>query len=185
MTIIDPTQTSELNRTHNESIDHLVGTRLPELTLLATDNDRVNLAELSGTVIVYVYPMTGRPDTPPPDGWDQIPGAKGCTPQSCSFRDHFSELLKCDARVFGLSTQSTEYQLEAKERLDLPFELLSDLNLNLKDALNLPTFDDAGIELYKRITLIVRDGAIDKVFYPVFSPGENANEVLKWLQSPA
>jgi peroxiredoxin len=129
--------------------------------------------------------MTGRPGVPLPDGWDGIPGARGCTPQSCSFRDHYAELKALHTGVFGLSTQSSAYQREARDRLHLPFELLSDSGLQLKDALRLPTFTFAGIELFKRLTLVTRDGHIEKVFYPVFPPDQNANEVLTWLRESA
>lgn len=169
----------------DDAADHLELKHLPNISFPATNGKSVNVSNLSGLVVFYIYPMTGRPDTPLPDGWDEIPGARGCTPQSCSFRDHYSDLQKYNACVYGLSTQSSEYQREAKERLHLPFELLSDSSLELKEALNLPTFETAGMELYKRITLIVRDGIIDRVFYPVFPPSHNADEVLKWLQSHA
>ena len=163
--------------------DHLNGLLLPEVSLKATNNKSVNIHQLPGVVVFYIYPMTGRPDTPLPDGWDEIPGARGCTPQTCSFRDHYSELQTLNAQVFGLSAQETSYQLEAKERLHLPFELLSDRKLVLKALLKLPTFTVSGMVLYKRITLISRDGLVSKVFYPVFPPGENAEEVLSWLRS--
>ena len=163
--------------------DHLESKQLPVIPLLATDGQTVDISQLPGRTIIYIYPMTGRPDTPLPDGWDEIPGARGCTPQSCGFRDHYADLQTLNARVYGLSAQSTEYQREAKARLHLPFELLSDSKLGLKEALKLPTFQAAGSELYKRMTLIVREGTIEKVFYPVFPPGENADEVLEWLRS--
>ena len=165
--------------------DHLNGMRLPDISLFSTSNEVVIVNQLQGFTVLYIYPMTGRPDTPLPDGWDEIPGARGCTPQSCSFRDHHSELKSLNTQVFGISTQSTSDQLEAKERLHLPFDLLSDSSLALKGSLQLPTFKAAGMELYKRITLIVRDGVIIKTFYPVFPPSENAEEVLSWLQSNA
>jgi peroxiredoxin len=129
--------------------------------------------------------MTGRPGVPLPNGWEGIPGARGCTPQCCSFRDHFAELNALNTSVFGLSTQTTEYQKEVRERLHLPFELLSDSGHSLKTLLRLPTFTVAGVELYKRLTLIVEDGRIQKVFYPVFPPDQNAEEVLTWLQQNA
>ena len=164
---------------------HLDLKRLPNLSLLATNNETVCISDISGLVVFYVYPMTGRPDTPLPTDWDEIPGARGCTPQSCSFRDHYSQLQKYNASVYGVSVQPFKYQREAKQRLHLPFELLSDVNLELKQALQLPTFEAEGMELYKRITLIVCDGVIVKIFYPVFPPSNNADEVLKWLQSNA
>jgi len=167
------------------AVEHLKGTKLPNASFTATNNKLVNIQNQPGVVVFYIYPMTGRPDTPLPDGWDDIPGARGCTPQSCSFRDHYSEIQTLNANVFGLSTQSTNYQIEAKERLHLPFELLSDAHFTLRASLKLPTFEAAGMELYKRITLIARDGIISKVFYPVFPPDENAEEVLSWLRSHA
>lgn len=138
----------------------------------------VNLSSLSGLTVIYIYPMTGRPDTPLPDGWRQIPGASGCTPQSCSFRDHNEELNQLNATVFGLSTQSTVYQQEATERLHLPFALLSDEALKLAEALSLPTMEVEGKTLIKRITLICNNAVIKKVYYPVFPPDQNANEVI-------
>ena len=163
--------------------DHLETKQLPAILFSSTNDDVVNIRNLSGLLVIYVYPMTGQPDVPLPENWDEIPGARGCTPQSCSFRDHYSELQKYKASVYGLSTQSSEYQQEAKERLHLPFELLSDSSLALKEALNLPTFSVNDMELYKRVTLIARDGIIEKVFYPVFPPGNNAVEVIKWLET--
>lgn len=165
--------------------DHLESKRLANISLPATNGETVDIQNISGLVVYYIYPMTGRPDTSLPDNWDDIPGARGCTPQSCSFRDHYADLVKYNARVFGISTQSSEYQLEAKERLHLPFELLSDAGLKLKETMNLPTFEVANMALYKRMTLISREGIIEKVYYPVFPPGNNADEVLSWLQSNA
>jgi peroxiredoxin len=163
--------------------NHLSGLALPSINLSATSGRTVNLATLPGWVVIYCYPMTGRPGVPLPDGWDQIPGARGCTPQSCAFRDHSQELTALNAQVFGLSTQTTEYQREAAERLHLPFELLSDSSLQFANALRLPTFDVEGMRLIKRITLIARDGKIVKHFYPVFPPDKNAEDVVAWLQS--
>jgi peroxiredoxin len=134
---------------------------------------------------VYCYPRMGRPDEEMPQDWDEIPGARGCTPQSCAFRDHHAELRSLGARVFGLSAQGTEYQREAAQRLRLPFELLSDEELAFAKALGLPVFGAEGITLFKRLTLVVNDGRIEKVFYPVFPPNENAKEVIEWLsQNP-
>lgn len=161
---------------------HLEGLLIPETMLNSTDGAIVNLAELPGCWVIYVYPMTGRPDIPLPDGWDVIPGARGCTPQSCSFRDHYAELKTLRTGVFGLSVQTTDYQREARDRLRLPFQLLSDSTLQLKSTMRLPTFAVADMELFKRLTLIARDGRIEKVFYPVFPPDQNADEVLVWLR---
>lgn len=163
--------------------DHLRLANVPDLPLAATNGAKVNPGSLTGTTVIYIYPMTGRPDTPLPDDWDSIPGARGCTPQSCGFRDHYQELQALNTDVFGLSTQTSEYQREAKERLHLPFELLSDDKLQLKTLLRLPSFEAAGMELYRRLTLIVRDGSIVKVFYPVFPPSENADGVIYWLHN--
>ena len=163
--------------------DHLLSTRLPDIELPSTGGEAIAISQLPGLVVYYLYPMTGRPDTPLPNNWDQIPGARGCTPQSCSFRDHHAELTALNTRVFGLSVQTTRYQQEAKARLHLPFELLSDTQLELKQRLQLPTFEVDAMELYKRITLIAMNGNIVKVFYPVFPPGENAYDVMAWLQS--
>ena len=162
---------------------HLEGLRLPELTLTATDGTSLDLAQVPGRWVLYVYPMTGRPGVALPDGWDAIPGARGCTPQSCSFRDHFAELQALDTGVYGLSAQDSEYQREARDRLHLPFELLSDSELRLKSALRLPTFNVAGTELYRRLTLVVDDGRVAKLFYPVFPPDRNADDVLAWLRA--
>lgn len=162
---------------------HLAGTKLPDLALPATDGAPVNLSRLSGRTVIYIYPRTGVPGVDLPTGWDQIPGARGCTPQSCAFRDHFSDLTRLGvAHLYGLSTQDTAYQREAATRLHLPFALLSDEKLALTNALKLPTFWAAGMTLLKRMALIVDDGWITKVFYPVFPPDKNAAEVLAWLQ---
>jgi peroxiredoxin len=162
--------------------DHLPGLQLPSVPLLSTRRDYVNLANLRGRVVVYCYPRTGRPGEEPPRGWDQIPGARGCTPQSCAFRDHYREFQMLGVEVFGLSTQTTEYQCEAVSRLRLPFPLLSDAKLTFAAALRLPTFEVEGMTLLKRLTLIITDGRIEKVFYPVFPPDKNAAEVIRWLQ---
>src|ERR1051326_4714891 len=149
---------------------HLRGASLPSSALTATDGAIVDLATIPGRSVIYIYPMTGRPGVPLPDGWDDIPGARGCTPQSCGFRDHYAQLSALNTAVFGLSAQTTEYQKEARDRLHLPFELLSDSRLILKTLLRLPTFTVAGMELYKRLTLIIETGRIEKVFYPIFPP---------------
>ena len=141
----------------------------------------MDLSTLSGRTVVYCYPMTGRPDRDLPEGWDEIPGARGCTPQSCAFRDHHAQIRALGARVFGLSTQDTNYQREAVDRLRLPYELLSDEELSFARALDLPTFEAEGTTLLKRLTFVSENGRITKVFYPVFPPGENASAVVEWL----
>ena len=162
---------------------HLVGMKLPDVTLPATDGSSVNLSKLAGRTVIYVYPRTGVPGVDAPPGWDQIPGARGCTPQSCSFRDHFSDLKRLGvAQLFGLSTQDTAYQKEAAERLHLPFAILSDEQLTLGRAIRLPTFTTSGMTLFKRMALVIDNGTIVKVFYPVFPPDKNAAEVVAWLQ---
>jgi peroxiredoxin len=167
--------------THDGACDHLPGMRLPSVSLMSTAGDQVDLSALTGTTIVYCYPLTGRPDQNLPPGWDDIPGARGCTPQSCAFRDHHAELRELGARVFGLSTQDTAYQREASGRLHLPFLLLSDEKREFARALELPTFEAEGMTLIKRLTLVIEEGEILKVFYPVFPPGKNAEEVADWL----
>lgn len=162
---------------------HLTGMALPDLALPATDGTAVDLASLPGRTVVYIYPRTGVPGVDPPEGWDMIPGARGCTPQSCSFRDHFQELeaLGVD-HVFGLSTQDTAYQQEAVARLHLPFPVLSDEKLALAKLLKLPTFTVAGMTLLRRMVLVIDDGAITHVFYPVFPPDKSAADVVAWLK---
>jgi len=162
---------------------HLPGAKLPDLALKATSGPAVNLSKLKGRTVVYIYPRTGVPGVDPPPGWDQIPGARGCTPQSCSFRDHFAELKALRiAHVFGLSSQDTAYQREAAERLHLPFPILSDADLALALSLHLPMFMAAGMTLLARMALVIDDGTIVKVFYPVFPPDKSAAEVLTWLR---
>ena len=165
--------------------DHLVGLRLPDLALRSTRGRLVNLAREPGLVVVYCYPRTGRPDRPIPEGWDAIPGARGCTPQNCSFRDHHAHLQSFGASVYGMSTQAPDYQLEMAQRLALPHEVLSDAQLAFTRALRLPTFDFGGETLVKRLSIIARDGRIQKVFYPVFPPGADAGNVVAWLRSSA
>lgn len=160
---------------------HLEGMAMPAIALASTSGVKKNLGLESGISVVYFYPMTGRPDAPPMIGWNEIPGARGCTPQSCSFRDHHSDLLDLGAKVYGVSSQSTEDQIEAVQRLHLPFELLSDSNFEVTTALKLPTFEYNSLRLIKRLTLIIENGEIRKVFYPVFPPNENAANVIAWF----
>jgi peroxiredoxin len=164
--------------------DHLPGLELPTLSFPATTGGMVDLREAAaGTLVLYLYPRTGRPGVDLPPGWDAVPGARGCTPQTCAFRDRHDELVRLGARVAGLSAQTTDYQREAAERLRLPFPLLADPELRLAAALRLPTFEIEGARLYKRLTLVARAGVIAKVFYPVFPPDANAGEVAAWLSS--
>lgn len=165
--------------------DHLFGLELPKLGLPSTDGAVITLSRLTGRWVIYVYPMTGKPGVPLPEGWDEIPGARGCTPQSCGFRDHHAEIRALNADVLGLSAQDSADQLEARERLHLPFDLLSDSALELKHALRLPTFEAGGVELFKRLTMIGKDARIEKVIYPVFPPDRNADDVLAWLRDHA
>ena len=163
---------------------HLAGMKLPDLTLPATDGPPVNLAKLKGRAVVYIYPRTGVPGVDLPPGWNDIPGARGCTPQSCGFRDHFDELKRLGvAQLYGLSTQDSAYQQEAATRLHLPFAILSDEKMALTRALKLPTFTTSGMILLKRMALVIDDGVITKVFYPVFPPDKNAEEVMAWLHA--
>lgn len=165
--------------------DHLSGMRLPALVLRSTCGGSVDLAAVAAaveTLVLYVYPRTGIPGQPSPDGWDAIPGARGCTPQSCAFRDHHAELRAVGADVLGLSAQPASEQAAFAAREHLPFTLLSDPRLELARALRLPTFAAGGMTLYKRITLVVESGTIAKAFYPVFPPDRNAADVLAWLR---
>ncbi len=163
---------------------HLPGLLLSSLPLPATTGEPVDLASLGpGRVVVYAYPLTGRPNEPLPPDWDLIPGARGCTAEACSFRDHHAELTAAGARVFGLSTQPTEYQQELVQRLHVPFPILSDAGLAFTEALRLPASQVEGRTLLKRLTLILRAGRIEHVFYPVFPPDRHAGEVLDWLRS--
>lgn len=162
---------------------HLAGRKLPALSLFSTTGGQVDLSRLPGLAVLYLYPMTGRPGAPLPGGWNEIPGARGCTPQACSFRDRFGDLrLLGVTHLFGISTQTTAYQREAAERLNLPFPLLSDTALELAEMLDVPTFEAEGETLFKRLTLIALEGEIVKVFYPVFPPDRSAADVARWLE---
>jgi len=164
---------------------HLAGLQLPGVSLPATDGTRIDLSKLDGRTVVFAYPRTGTPgEISPVDAWDMIPGARGCTPQSCAFRDLFKELKGAGAdRVFGLSTQDTAYQREMAERLHLPFPVLSDAALTFATAARLPTMQVAGLTLTKRLALVIDDGVVAAVFYPVFPPDRNAGDVLAWLHA--
>jgi peroxiredoxin len=163
--------------------DHLPGLRLPSLSFPATTGGSLNLGELAAELLaLFVYPRTGRPGEESPPGWDEIPGARGCTPQSCGFRDLRAEFEALNCRVAGLSAQTADYQREAAERLRLGYPLLADPELRLAAALDLPTFIFDGVRLYSRLALVARGGEIVKVFYPVFPPDRNAADVLAWLQ---
>jgi peroxiredoxin len=167
----------------DRACDHLTGLAVPELTLDSSQGP-VDLADLGRTrAVLYVYPRTGRPDRPVPEGWDAIPGARGCTPQSCGFRDHAGDLAARGARVAGLSVQCLDEQRELAERLHMPFPVIADPERRLGAAIDLPTFVFEGARLYRRVTLVLEAGRIAKVFYPVFPPDRNAEEVLAWLGS--
>ena len=161
---------------------HLADARMASVPLRATNGDMVDLSALPGRVVVYAYPRTGQPGVESPNGWDMIPGARGCTPQSCSFRDHHAELKALGVdHLFGLSTQAPDYQREAVGRLHLPFAILSDQHLKLTRAMDLPTFEAGGMPLLKRFTLVISDGKVEHVFYPVFPPDRSASDVVEWL----
>lgn len=163
---------------------HLPGTRLPSIPLAATDGLTVDLSSLPGLTVLFLYPRTGVPGEPNPDGWDLIPGARGCTPQICAFRNLFTEFQSLGvAHLFALSTQETAYQREAADRLHLSFPILSDASLVLTRALRLPTFETHGMTLLKRMALILLSGSIEHVFYPVFPPDRNAADVVAWLRA--
>ena len=165
--------------------DHLPGSEVPAVPLPATGGGTVDLAERSraGTVVVFAYPRTGRPGVDPPAGWDEIPGARGCTPEACSFRDLATDFADAGAEVFGLSTQDPDYQAEAAERLGLPYSLLSDADLALTGAMRLPTFEVDGTTLLRRLTMVLRAGRVDQVLYPVFPPDRAALDALAALRS--
>jgi len=164
---------------------HMLGSRAPDIALSATDGRKISLATYQAPrIVVYAYPRTGRPgEAPLVEDWDAIPGARGCTPETCGFRDHHAELVAAGAEVFGLSTQDTAYQRELVTRLHLPFPILSDADLELTRAWRLPTFEAGGQTLLKRLTLVLRDGRVEHVWYPVFPPDRHAEEVLDWLRS--
>lgn len=163
--------------------NHLIGMTLPNISLKSTRGDLINLGSIRGKLVIYCYPMTGQPDVPLPEGWDQIPGARGCTPQSCSFRDHYQELKVLGAEVIGLSVQTTEYQKEMADRLHLRFPVVSDSKYEFQQAMTMPTFVVAGMTLLKRVTLIANDGVIEAVHYPIFPSDSDAEWVIDYLKS--
>lgn len=164
--------------------DHLRHMPMPQISLRSTAGRMVDLSALSTPrTILYCYPMTGVPGKPLPEGWDHIPGARGCTPQTCGFRDRYQELMELRTDVFGLSMQTTEYQVEMADRLHVPFEILSDADFRLCNALRLPTFEVDAMRLLKRLALVVRHGRVEHVLYPVFPPNQSADQVLHWLRS--
>lgn len=165
------------------STNHLRGMRLPNISLTATNGKAIDFGGLNGKLVIYCYPMTGQPNVALPEGWDQIPGARGCTPQSCSFRDHYQELQGLGAQVIGLSVQSTGYQKEMVERLHLPFAVVSDDEYQFQKALHMPTFVAAGMTLLRRVTLIANHGVIEAVHYPIFPSDSDAAWVLDYLRS--
>ena len=166
--------------------NHLESMRFPSLELISTSGNKIDIGSIPGLVVVYFYPLIGRPDSPPMLGWNEIPGARGCTPQSCAFRDLHDQFTQLGVSIYGASSQPHEEQVEASNRLHIPFELVSDASFALVSALRLPTFEYNSLTLVKRLTLILEDGVIKKVFYPVFPPNENAADVLAWFkENPA
>ena len=165
------------------STNHLKGMKLPPVSLKATNGKAVDLGDIKGKLVIYCYPMTGQPNVALPDGWDQIPGARGCTPQSCSYRDHYQELKALGAEVVGLSVQSTDYQKEMADRLHLPFPVVSDEDFQFQQALNMPIFVAAGMTLLKRVTLIANHGVIEAVHYPIFPSDSDAAWVINYLKT--
>jgi peroxiredoxin len=165
--------------------DHLRRSPVPDVVLRATDGRSVSLAAIRGVrIVLYAYPRTGRPgEAPLVEDWDLIPGARGCTPETCGFRDHHAELSAAGAEVFGLSTQDTAYQQELVARLQLPFAILSDADLELTRAWGLPAFEAGGQVLLRRLTLVLVDGFVEHIWYPVFPPDRHAEQVLEWLRS--
>ncbi len=161
--------------------DHLENMPIPNVSLWSTDDQEVNLSSLSDWNVIFCYPMTGRPGVPIPEGWVKIPGAAGCTPQACAYRDNYAELKRNGIGIYGISTQTSEAQKEASNRLGLPYPLLSDANHSFSSALKLPMLEVGGSKLIKRLTLILKDGVIKKCFYPVFPPDKNVVEVIAWL----
>ena len=162
--------------------NHLIGMTLPNISLKSTRGDSINLRSIRGNVVIYCYPMTGQPNVPLPEGWDQIPGARGCTPQSCSFRDHYQELQALGAEVIGLSVQTSDYQKEMTDRLHLPFPVVSDSNYEFQKAMNMPTFVAAGMILLKRVTLLAKNGVIKAVHYPIFPSDSDPAWVMDYLK---
>lgn len=165
--------------------NHLAGMSVPNIALRSTGGNDVNLSEFEGRTVIYCYPLTGRPGAELPQGWETIPGARGCTTEACDFRDTLGDLhAEGVNNIFGLSSQSREYQAEVVDRLRLPFSMLSDERLQLADALHLPTFAAPGHErLYSRLTLVLQDSRITHVFYPIFPPNTHAQQVLEWLKN--
>lgn len=182
---VDAPDWSKIPAPHDDGATrHLPGMALPHVALQATDGTTVNLAALPGRTVAYAYPRTGQPGVENPEGWDMIPGARGYSPQSCSFRDHFAALRQLGVHhLYGLSTQGTAYQGEAAERLRLPFPLLSDERLEFAQASGLPTFEAGGTTLLRRFTLVIDDGTVTHVFYPVFPPDRSASDVIAWLSA--
>jgi peroxiredoxin len=176
----------DLPRPENDgAADHLLNAAVPPIPLQSTTGDTIRLDQLDKRTVLFCYPRTGRPDEELPSGWNAIPGARGCTPEACGFRDAHAQFADLGVRVLALSTQSPEYQLEMAGRLHLPFPVLSDERLELTNALRLPTFETSGWTLLKRLTLVIDDGRISHVFYPVFPPDSHAAGVLDWLRTSA
>lgn len=165
----------------DNACNHLLGLPLPDLTLKATNGTSIALRTLTGKLVIYLYPMTGPSEIPLPKGWDEIPGARGCTPQACSFKNHYAKLQQMGITVFGMSTQTPDFQTLEKERIHLPFDLLSDEGLAFANALQLPLHHIDHLILHKRVTLLFDKGKIIKYFYPVFPPDKNIDDVIDWF----
>jgi peroxiredoxin len=162
--------------------DDLPGRVVPGASLSSTLGGRLDLREATRRLaVIYIYPRTDVPGAPPPEGWEEIPGAPGCTPQSRAFRDHVLELAAYGASVFGLSSQSLAEQCEFAQRERIPYPLLSDPGMQLAEALGLPTFEADGRRFYRRLTFLAHEQRIAKVFYPIFPPRQNASQILRWL----
>lgn len=162
---------------------HLIGSKMPSVTLQSTSGKLIDVSSIEGWKVVYCYPLTGRPDMNLPEGWDQIPGARGCTPQACAFRDYNQELRSMGVSVFGISTQPPDYQREMVDRLHIPFDVLSDTKLKLANAMNLPTIEVNGFRLLKRLTMIMHYSVIRHIHYPVFPPDGEPMKVINWLKT--
>jgi peroxiredoxin len=182
----DTTYPSDLPKPQDDgACNHLTSLEIPSISLPPTSNpsNPVNISQLPGLTVIFCYPRTGAPGEVVPPAWDSIPGARGCTPQACSFRDNLPQLKSLGVtQLYGLSTQDSQYQQEVHTRLHLPYDLLSDEKLEFQRALNLPTFEWEGHNLIRRLTLAIEDGKVVKWWYPIFPPDSNVSHVIEWLK---